>query len=160
MKIQFTLLASAAVIAVGGGLFFFAGHLAPEIAQAEEAVAIPRTAAPEGVRLYFVSPADGATVTSPVTVNFGLSGMGVAPAGVDHPKTGHHHLLIDTELPSDSVPIPNDETHRHFGGGQTETTIELAPGKHSLQLLLGDMRHIPHDPPVVSEPIRITVEPN
>ena len=112
-------------------------------------------AAPE---LYFISPTDGDTLKSPVQVRFGLKNMGVAPAGVDKANTGHHHLIIDSELPGMDRPIPNDANHRHFGGGQTEASIELAPGKHTLQLLLGDFSHIPHKPPVVSEIITITVE--
>ena len=87
--------------------------------------------------------------------------MGVAPAGVDKPKTGHHHLLIDTALPSDDElndPIPADEHFRHFGGGQTQATIELAPGQHTLQLLMGDMNHVPHNPPLASKVVTITVE--
>ena len=117
-----------------------------------------RSPAPEAAAAYIVSPADGAVVKSPVKVVFGLSGMGVAPAGVEKAHTGHHHLLIDADkLPSNNKPIPSDENHRHFGGGQTEVELELAPGKHTLQLLLGDMNHIPHRPPVVSEKIRITV---
>jgi hypothetical protein len=119
------------------------------------------TPAPAGAELYFISPQDGATVTSPVTVRFGLKGMGVAPAGVeDKENTGHHHLLIDAPAPSGAAlnePIPTDGHHKHFGGGQTETSIELAPGSHTLQLLLGDWSHIPHDPPVMSEQITITV---
>jgi hypothetical protein len=117
------------------------------------------TPAPEGARVYFIAPTDGETVTSPVTVRFGLSGMGVAPAGTDRPHTGHHHLLIDLEAPPAlDRPLPADEKHVHFGGGQTETTIELEPGTHTLQLLLGDMNHVPHDPPVMSEKIRIEVK--
>jgi hypothetical protein len=91
-------------------------------------------------------------------VHFGLSGMGVAPAGIEGPQTGHHHLLVDTKVPPLNEPIPNDFRHLHFGAGQTEATLELSPGKHTLQLLLGDSRHIPHDPPVISEPITILVE--
>ncbi|NKB38947.1 MAG: DUF4399 domain-containing protein [Gammaproteobacteria bacterium] len=108
--------------------------------------------------VYFISPSNGETVSSPVVVRFGLKNMGVAPAGFDKANTGHHHLLIDTDLPSMSQPIPNDKNHRHFGGGQTEASIELAPGVHTLQLLLGDFSHIPHATPVVSEKITITVE--
>jgi len=116
------------------------------------------TPAPEGAKAYIISPADGATVTSPVTVRFGLSGIGVAPAGVDKAKTGHHHLLIDVnELPDMDSPIPADDHHRHFGGGQTEISIDLPPGEHKLQLLLGDHHHVPHNPPVLSEPVTITV---
>jgi hypothetical protein len=120
------------------------------------------TPAPAGAELYFISPQDGATVSSPVTVRFGLKGMGVAPAGVeDKANTGHHHLLIDAPAPSGAAlnePLPADDHHKHFGGGQTETSIELAPGSHTLQLVLGDWSHIPHNPPVMSEQITITVE--
>lgn len=117
-----------------------------------------RSSAPEDARAYIIAPADGAVVKSPVKVVFGLSGMGVAPAGVEKQHTGHHHLLIDVDkLPSMNKPIPADRQHRHFGGGQTEVELELAPGKHSLQLLLGDQFHIPHRPPVMSEKITITV---
>jgi hypothetical protein len=115
------------------------------------------TPAPDGAKVYFITPSDGETVTNPVTVRFGLTGMGVAPAGTDRPATGHHHLLIDLdETPAAGQPLPADDNHIHFGGGQTETTLELEPGTHTLQLLLGDMNHVPHDPPVMSE--RITVE--
>ena len=122
------------------------------------ASAFARTPAPAGAKVYIISPANGAKVKSPVTVKFGLSGMGVAPAGVDKPKTGHHHLLIDTGVPALNTSIPADANHKHFGGGQTETVIELPSGKHTLQLILGDMLHIPHDPPVISQKITITVK--
>ncbi len=122
------------------------------------AAAFEPTPAPEGVELYFVTPVDGATVTSPVRVVFGLRGMGVAPAGADMPNTGHHHLVINRDVPPAGRAIPADESHRHFGGGQTEADIELPPGTHVLRLVLGDHRHIPHEPPVVSAPITITVE--
>ena len=114
--------------------------------------------APEGADVYFISPEDGATVSNPVVVRFGLRGMGVAPAGTERENTGHHHLLIDTEAPDPASPIPSDDNHRHFGSGQTETVVELAPGTHTLQLLLGDFSHVPHQPPVMSERITITVE--
>jgi len=120
---------------------------------------LARTPSPEGARVYIVSPPDGAVVSSPVTVQFGLQGMGVAPAGVDVANTGHHHLLIDLdEAPALDQPLPNDAHHRHFGGGQTEATIELPPGKHTLQLIMGDRSHVPHDPPVISDRVTITVE--
>lgn len=120
---------------------------------------LPRTPAPAGAKVYFISPAADATLSSPVTVRFGLSGMGVAPAGTVKENTGHHHLLVDVEsLPAMDLPLPNDANHRHFGGGQTEITLELAPGKHTLQLLLGDANHIPHDPPVLSDKISIEVK--
>lgn len=117
----------------------------------------PRSPSSDGAELYVISPEDGATVKSPVTVRFGLKGMGVAPAGVERPGTGHHHLIIDAPLPPAGQPVPADDHHRHFGGGQTETTIELAPGRHTLQLLLADHLHVPHDPPVVSRVVAITV---
>jgi Domain of unknown function (DUF4399) len=121
------------------------------------ALAADRTPAPPGAVVYFITPADGETIANPVTVRFGLKGMGVAPAGVDKENTGHHHLLIDVaELPPLDEPIPADDQHKHFGGGQTEVTLELPAGTHTLQLLLGDLNHIPHDPPVVSEKITIT----
>jgi len=116
------------------------------------------TESPAEARLYFVQPVDGAVVSSPVRVVFGLSGMGVAPAGVEKPGTGHHHLVVDAPLPDLNQPIPKDDHYRHFGGGQTEASIELAPGTHTLQLLLGDQNHFPHNPPVHSEVISITVK--
>ncbi|GMG80892.1 DUF4399 domain-containing protein [Paralimibaculum aggregatum] len=118
------------------------------------------TPAPEGASLYFIGLADGDTVQNPVTIRFGLSGMGVAPAGTEKEHTGHHHLIIDEAIEGEELdePIPSDENHRHFGGGQTEVTLELPPGSHTLQLVLGDWSHIPHDPPVMSERITVTVE--
>ena len=118
-----------------------------------------RTPAPDTAQAYIISPADGETVSSPVNVKFGLQGMGVAPAGIGKDKTGHHHLLIDIEKPPAlDKPIPSDKHHKHFGGGQTEAWIELSPGKHTLQLLLGDQNHVPHQPAVMSKPITITVK--
>lgn len=119
---------------------------------------IKRTSSPKGAEVYFIAPADGATVTSPVTVQFGLKGMGVAPAGIAFEGTGHHHLIVDAELPPLDAPIPADANHVHFGKGQTEATVELKPGKHTLQLLLGDQTHTPHDPAVASKKITITVK--
>jgi hypothetical protein len=122
-------------------------------------LAADRTPSPDGAQVYIISPADGATVTNPVTVRFGLNGMGIAPAGIEKDKTGHHHLLIDVaELPPLDEPIPADDSHKHFGGGQTEVTLDLPPGTRTLQLLLGDQNHIPHEPPVMSERITITVQ--
>lgn len=121
-------------------------------------LATARTPAPPDAEVYFITPTDGATVTSPVTVRFGLKGMGVAPAGIQNDATGHHHLLVDTDLPALDRPVPTDDHHRHFGAGQTETLLTLEPGTHTLQLLLGDFAHIPHDPPVMSPKITITVE--
>ena len=115
--------------------------------------------APADARVYIISQMDGEVLSSPVTVKFGLSGMGVAPAGVEKAATGHHHLLIDLDtLPDPGKPLPADDHHKHFGGGQTETTVDLAPGQHTLQLMMGDHNHVPHDPPVVSDKITITVE--
>lgn len=116
-----------------------------------------------GARVYFINLKDGDTVTSPLNVKFGLAGMGIAPAGVQGDLvagTGHHHLLIDTALEGDALkePIPADEKHVHFGKGQTEATITLSPGRHTLQLLLGDWTHIPHHKPVMSERIAVTVK--
>lgn len=109
-------------------------------------------------RAYIVSPTDGETVTSPVTVVFGLENFGVAPAGMQHEKTGHHHLIIDAPLPALDQPIPASDNYVHFGGGQTQATIELLPGEHTLQLLLGDYSHVPHAEPVYSDVVTITVE--
>lgn len=119
---------------------------------------VKRTASPPGAEVYFIAPADGATVTSPVTVKFGLKGMGVAPAGIAFDGAGHHHLIIDADLPPLNAPIPADANHVHFGKGQTETAVELKPGKHTLQLVLGDQLHMPHDPAVVSKKITVTVK--
>jgi len=121
------------------------------------AIAAPQSPSAEGARVYIISPADGESVPKTFVVKFGLSGMGVAPAGTEKNNTGHHHLLIDTdELPAMDQPMTNEV--KHFGGGQTETTLTLSPGKHTLQLILGDKAHIPHSTPVVSEQITITVK--
>ncbi len=116
-----------------------------------------RTPAPAGASVSLVEPADGATVGRNVTVKFGVSGMELAPAGTSKPNSGHHHLLIDTPLPALDREIPSDLNHLHFGRAQTETEITLAPGDHTLQLLLGDHEHLPHDPPIYSKVIRIRV---
>jgi len=116
------------------------------------------TPSPKGAEVYFIAPKDGETLTSPVTVRFGLKGMGIAPAGIAFEGSGHHHLIIDAPPPAAGVPIPADANHVHFGKGQTEASVELKPGKHTLQLALGDHLHIPHDPPVVSKPITVTVK--
>ena len=108
--------------------------------------------------VFIISPKDGEEVSSPVEVIFGLQGMGIAPAGINFPNTGHHHLLIDLDqLPYLKSGIPADAQHLHFGKGQTQALIELDPGEHSLQLLLGDWMHVPHETPVVSEKIKILV---
>ena len=123
---------------------------------ADAPLAAPK--APAGAEAYIDTPAAGAGVTGPVTVVFGLKGMGVAPAGVEHADTGHFHLLVDTGLPPQGAPIPKDEQHLHFGGGQTQTVLTLKPGKHTLQLLMGDFAHMSFDPPVASSVITITVK--
>jgi hypothetical protein len=118
-----------------------------------------RTPSPAGAEVYIVSPKDGAKVKGPVTVVFGLKGMGIAPAGIKFDNTGHHHLIVDADPPADlSLPLPADEHNIHFGKGQTETTITLTPGKHTLLLLLADSLHTPHEPAVISKKITITVE--
>jgi len=119
-----------------------------------------RTPSAPGAEVYIISPKNGAIVHNPILVQFGLKGMGVAPAGVKYDNSGHHHLLIDTDAPADqSTPLPATDKVVHFGKGQTETTINLSPGKHTLQLLLADYQHIPHSPPVISKKITITVKP-
>jgi len=142
MKLHLTLLAAITTL------------FATTFAMAQDSLVSP---SPEGAEVYIVSPADGATVGTEVTVVFGLKGMGIAPAGVNSEHTGHHHLLVDQEeLPAPGVPMGNPPLH--FGKGQTETTITLEPGEHTLQLVLGNYLHVPHNPPVVSEKITITVK--
>lgn len=118
-----------------------------------------RSPSPADARAYFVDLADGDAVTSPLVVQFGLEGMEVVPAGTEAPDSGHHHLLIDTDVAmlDLNAPLPSTETVRHFGQGQTEATLELEPGTYTLQLLLGNHSHIPHDPPVMSEKITVIV---
>jgi hypothetical protein len=132
------------------------GQKATEVAP--EVVAVSLTASADGAELFFIAPADGAVVTNPISVEFGIAAMDVVKAGIDQPNSGHHHLLIDTGLPDLASPIPADEHHVHFGDGSTSTEISLPPGEHTLQMLLGDHRHIPHNPALVSEPITITVK--
>jgi hypothetical protein len=122
------------------------------------AVLLTSTIASSEPRTYIISPADGAAVSSPVEVLFGLEGFGVAPAGIVNEGTGHHHLIINAPLPDLSKPIPAGDNYRHFGGGQTQASVELPPGTHTLQLLLGDYAHIPHANPIYSEVVTITVE--
>ena len=122
------------------------------------ATQMPQVVSAPGATVFFVSPVNGATVTSPFDVKFGNSGIAIAPAGENVANSGHHHLLVDMQLANLTRPIPKDSQHIHFGKGQTEATIELEPGTHTLQLVLGDSNHIPHIPPVVSNTITITVE--
>lgn len=124
-----------------------------------QAIALEPSKAATNAEVFFIEPKNGAEITGPVTIKFGIKNMTVIPAGVQHPYSGHHHLLIDVDkLPDLTSPIPADANHRHFGKGQTEVTLELEPGEHTLQLLLGDHFHIPHDKPVLSEKITITVK--
>lgn len=118
-----------------------------------------QTPSPPGAKVYIINLHNGSKVKSPFLVQFGLSGMGVAPAGVEKPNTGHHHLLIDTKLTPEQMkqPIQADEHHKHFGGGQTEAMISLPKGKHTLQLVFADWSHVPFAPPVMSKVITITV---
>ena len=133
-----------------------ANHQAAE--PAAEIAALARTPSPDGARVFFISPADGDTVSNPVRIEFGIEGMSVTKAGDAQPNSGHHHLVIDADLPDLALPIPADANYVHFGDGRTLTEITLEPGQHSLRMLLGDHLHIPHDPPVVSDSITITVE--
>jgi hypothetical protein len=128
-------------------------------AVAADAPGLPVTKATAGAGVYIISPKEGATVSGEVTVQFGLKGMGIAPAGIKKEGTGHHHLLVDVaDLPAAGTPIPNDATHIHFGKGQTETTLKLTPGTHTLQLELADENHIPFDPAIVSKKITVHVK--
>ncbi len=140
-----TLTLAAAVFAIS----------APFAAIAEEAKGTP---SPAGAKVFIIEPKDGATVSNPVAVKFGIEGMDVAPAGTEKANSGHHHLIIDGAVADMKAAIPADDNHKHFGKGQTETTVELKPGEHTLQLVLGDHNHVPHNPPVVSPAIKITVK--
>jgi len=140
---------SMCCLLVGAGLSFADQPAAPAV-----------SASPAGAEVYFVGLADGATVSSLIVVHFGLKGMGIAPAGIQMENTGHHHLFIDTDLPADlAKPIPAvPDKIMHFGKGQTEVSLTLSPGKHTLQLLLGDFTHTPNSPPVMSKKITINVK--
>ena len=159
MSLRFRL---ASVPALAFALVVFtalsAAHAEEAAPKAAPPTAIARTPRPADAKIYIISPTNGESVSSPVTVRFGLSGMGVAPAGVATPNTGHHHLIVDSPLPALDGPQPKDDKHIHFGGGQTETNLTLVPGKHTLQLVLADKDHVAHDPPLISEPITITVK--
>lgn len=140
------------MFAVAAALVLAASSVA--VSQAQD-----RTPSPKGAKVFIISPKNGETVTSPVTVKFGIKGMTLAPAGTKQENSGHHHLLIDTDPPADmNQPLPATDKIVHFGKAQTETTLNLPPGKHTLQLLLGDQNHIPHNPPVLSKKITITVK--
>jgi hypothetical protein len=138
----------------------FRGSLLLALAVGVPAVATAQTAAPPNATAYIINLKDGDTVTSPFKVQFGLTGMGIAPAGVERLNTGHHHLLVDTTLSPDELkqPMVMDAKHLHFGGGQTETMLTLPPGQHRLQLELGDWSHVPLNPPIMSPIITVTVK--
>ena len=127
-------------------------------AKALSKIGMDYTPSPTGAKVYIISPANGAEVKGPVKVVFGLSGMGIAPAGVQSENTGHHHLLVDNPTIDTNAALPTTDQVKHFGKGQTEATVELKPGKHTLQLVLGDWKHQPHSPAVISETITITVK--
>lgn len=125
---------------------------------AEAPAAMSGTVSPEGASVFFITPADGDTVSNPVAIEFGIEGMVVVAAGVNDAHSGHHHLLVDTDAPDMGLPIPADANHIHFGDASTSTELTLEPGQHTLRLLLGDHLHIPHNPPIISDPITITVK--
>lgn len=138
------------VLVASVGVVLLAGFVAAQVVKIKS---------PDTAKVYIISPKNGDTVTAPFTIQFGLKGMGVAPANTNVPNTGHHHLLVDvTTMPDMNAPLPNNENIRHFGGGQTETELSLPAGRHTLQLLFADYLHTPHDMPVVSEKITITVK--
>jgi hypothetical protein len=143
--------ATVRATAFGASMAAFAMFAAMPLAQAA-------TPSPKDAQVYFIWPSDGAVIDGgKFWLRMGLRNMGVCPKGVDLPNVGHHHLLIDTALPAAGEQIPSDRNHLHFGAGETEARIELPPGKHTLQLLLGDKDHMLHDPPVYSKKITITV---
>ena len=139
---------SALLLFVGFSIAFYGG------------VQAQQSPSPVGAAVFIANLKDGDTVASPFKVELGITGMTIAKAGTMEPNTGHHHLFIDATFdPADaSKPIPNDVHHMHFGAGQTEATVTLPPGKHTLQLVLGDGRHVPHNPPVASKVITVTVQ--
>lgn len=137
----------------------FLTGLALALVSAVAAAQLPKQKSAEGASVYLIAPTDGAVVSSPVTVRFGLKGMGIAPAGVQHANTGHHHLLVDVDqMPDMNAALPATDNIRHFGGGQTEAELALSPGRHTLQLVFADYLHIPHDRPLVSEKVTISVK--
>ena len=159
ISILLLLAAGLTLSACGGGESETAVDEAPaEEAAAENTASLPRTPSPDGAGVFFITPADGETVSNPISIEFGIEGMSVVTAGDATPQSGHHHLLVDADLPNLSLPIPATDNYIHFGDGSTSTEISLEPGTHTLRLLLGDHLHIPHDPPVVSDPITINVE--
>lgn len=139
-------------------MIFFALLAVSSLGTSVSAQPAKSTAAPANAQVYFIWPHDGSVIANgKFWVRMGLRNMGVAPKGTGSAATGHHHLLVNTDLPAMTEPIPNDRNHLHFGAGETEARIELPPGKHRLQLLLGDRDHRPHNPPVYSKPIMVVV---
>ncbi|RDK02789.1 DUF4399 domain-containing protein [Paraburkholderia lacunae] len=142
-----------------GTVFFAALVTLLGIAPLSESALAAQTASPPGAEEYIIWPPDGAVIHGgKLWVRMGLRNMGVCPKGIVFPNSGHHHLLIDTDLPALDQEIPSDRNHLHFGAGETDARIELPPGKHTLQLLLGDHNHVPHVPPVYSKKITINVQ--
>ena len=137
----------------GAAMAILAGLLltAPSAARTQQ------QAMPEDARVHILWPEDGQTIRGGFWVRMGLSGAGIAPAGVAKAGTGHHHILVDAPLPPLDQPVPNDRNHLHFGLGQTEARLDLPPGRHTLQLLLADENHLPHQPSLYSKQITVTV---
>jgi len=158
MRLAFVATLLALSLAACGDTGTPSSHGAPHKEGAPSAGAIPRTPSPPGAKVFLIEPKDGAVVKNPITVKFGVEGMKVVPAGTDEPDSGHHHLLIDTKLADYDAPIPADDQHKHYGKAQTEATIELPTGKHTLQDVFADKNHIPHEPPVQSDVTTIAVE--
>ncbi len=156
MKIRFLVAATIALLVSACGQNETARRA--DDAAMSTAGTLSRSASPDGARVFFITPASTDTLSNPISIEFGIEGMDIVKAGNQQPHSGHHHLLIDTDLPDPGLPIPADEHHVHFGDGSTATEITLPAGEHTLLLLLGDHRHISHDPPVVSNPVTITVE--
>ena len=127
-------------------------------AAADAVAALPRTVSPNGAKVFFITPVNGDTVSNPFNIEFGIEAMSVVAAGDNQAHSGHHHLLVDAGLPDLALPIPSDTSHIHFGDASTSTQLTLESGEHTLRLLLGDYLHIPHDPPVISELVTITVK--
>ena len=152
---RMSILASALALTLGSAVSALAADAPAPGAPAPGAP----TPSPAGAKDYFINIKNGDHVKSPFLVQFGLAGMGIAPAGTMAPNTGHHHLIVDTDTPAAGVPIVNDMTHMHYGRGQTEATLTLPPGQHTLQLVMGDAGHIPLVPSVQSDKITITVDP-
>ena len=156
-KVTFLVLGAVIAIYSTGEVCAQTPHDHGAAPEPNEASASGPTPSPAGAAVYFVDVKNGDTLKPTTIMHFGLKGMGVAPAGVVRPNSGHHHLLIDTDLPPLNRSVPNDPQHLHFGGGQTEAEVTLTPGQHTLQLLLADKDHIPHNPPVMSDRITVNV---